>query len=233
MSETTTQAASRFVKGSAEGLENLPAMAASMILPTLAAWEADRKALHTKSETVSDSRLVELANTSGDDADKANAKLLTDLKAKIKEVTDALRTSLAPGTADAIDKKVVAERVRSARQQIEASVNILPEADRQGYSEWLAAQGYSAATAEKVTRPRVSSIVLSGAASGKAGTFTEAANLIQAQSGTAVQVNVLKNRWTETAGKSHDQITEDVSFTLDLGEGKSVDVTVVPKVAAE
>jgi len=219
---------SDYTKGTTEGLEGFAAVAGAMLLSdVLPKWEEDVKALHTKADTVSDSALVELANTSGNDGDKANAKLLGDLKAKIKEVTDALRTSLAPGTAAQIDKKAVAERVRAYRTQLDASQTMGVPA------EWLAAQGYTAATAGKVTRPRVAAINLSGSVTGTAKNFTEAGNLIKAQTGTAVDVNVIKAKVEETAGKSIADLTDNVSVTLviDAEKNQSVTLEVIPKVA--
>lgn len=225
MSEQTAQG---FVKGTTDGLEGFAAVAGQMLLAeVLPKWEDDVKALHTKADTVSDGALVELANTSGNDGDKANAKLLTDLKAKISEVTKALRESLAPGTAAQVDKKAVAERVRAYRTQLDASQTMGVPA------EWLAAQGYTAATAGKVTRPRVSAINLSGSVTGTAKNFTEAANLIKAQTGTAVDVNVIKSAIETKAGKGIADLTDNVTveITVDEAKGQSVSLEVIPKVA--
>jgi hypothetical protein len=219
---------SSFVKGNTEGLEGFAAVAGAMLLSdVLPKWEDDVKALHTKADTVSDSALVELANTSGSDADKSNAKLLSDLKAKVTEVTKALRESLAPGTAGQIDKKAIAERVRAYRTQLDASQTMGVPA------EWLAAQGYTAATAGKVTRARVSAINLSGSVTGTAKNFTEAANLIKAQTGTAVVVADLKAEVEATAGKAIADLTDNVVHTkvIDEAKGVSVTLTVIPKVA--
>jgi hypothetical protein len=219
---------SSFVKGNTEGLEGFAAVAGAMLLSdVLPKWEEDVKALHTKADTVSDSALVELANTSGSDADKSNAKLLSDLKAKVTEVTKALRESLAPGTAGQIDKKAIAERVRAYRAQLDASQTMgIP-------AEWLATQGYTAATAGKVTRPRVSAINLSGSVKGTAKNFTEAANLIKAQTGTAVDVNVIKSAIETEAGKGIADLTDNVTVTIPIDADKNTSVTleVIPKAA--
>ena len=219
---------SDFIKGTTDGLEGFAAVAGAMLLSDVfPKWEDDVKALHTKADTVSDGALVELANTSGNDADKANAKLLSDLKAKASEVTKALRESLAPGTAGQVDKKAVAERVRAYRTQLDASQTMGVPA------EWLAVQGYTAATAGKVTRARVSAINLSGSVTGTAKNFTEAANLIKAQTGTAVVVADLKAEVEATAGKAIADFDKDVVHTkvIDEAKGVSVTLTVIPKVA--
>ena len=225
MSENTV---SGFVKGTTDGLEGFASVAGAMLLSdVLPKWAEDVKALHTKADTVSDGALVELANTSGSDGDKANAKLLSDLKAKASEVTKALRESLAPGTASQVDKKAVAERVRAYRTQLDASQTMGVPA------EWLAAQGYTAATAGKVTRPRVSAINLSGSVTGTAKNFTEAANLIKAQTGTAVDVNGIKAGIEATAGKSIADLTVNVTHvvTIDEAKGQTVTLEVIPQVA--
>ena len=167
--------------------------------------------------------LIKKASESDDAEVKALGEALTKLLEKATEVTASLREKVAPDSASDVDRKAIAATLKGLLSEVDNARPFLP-------AEWLTANGYG--EGEKVTRPRVKSVTLTGAASGTHDNFTLARNAIKGQTGIDVEADVLKSHWLEASGKSNfGEIEADVTFALDL-EGKVVTVTVTPRVAA-